>query len=108
MFFSHYYNRNSLPELQVLADDCAARYRRVIVCNDDIPFEQDGWRDNEVWRGRMQGMVLHDLAVRGIPFHVVSGSFDERVEQVPAILPGGPVNEYEPIASLGPRPTVPT
>jgi HTH-type transcriptional regulator, transcriptional repressor of NAD biosynthesis genes len=88
MFFSHYYNRSSLPELRALADQCASRYRHVIVCNDDIPFEQDGWRDNEVWRGRMQGMVLHDLAVRDIAFHVVSGSVDERIDQVRSILGG--------------------
>lgn len=86
MFFSHYYNRGSLPELRHLAEECAARYRHVIVCDDDIPFEQDGWRDNDVWRGRMQGMVLHDLDVRGIPYHVASGSLDERVAQVRSIL----------------------
>jgi HTH-type transcriptional regulator, transcriptional repressor of NAD biosynthesis genes len=108
MFFSHYYNRNSLPELQALADDCAARYRHVIVCNDDIPFEQDGWRDNEVWRSRMQGMVLHDLAVRRIPFHVVSGTLDERVEQVRSILDGSTADGPKPITSLGPRRAEPT
>lgn len=88
MFFSHYYNRESLPELHRLADDCASRYAHVIVCDDDIPFEQDGWRDNLVWRGRMQGMVLHDLAVRGIRYDIVSGSLDQRVAQVRAVLEG--------------------
>jgi HTH-type transcriptional regulator, transcriptional repressor of NAD biosynthesis genes len=86
MFFSHYYNRESRPELRALAADCGQRYHHVIVCDDDIPFEQDGWRDNEVWRGRMQGMVLHDLAVRGISYSTVRGSLDERVEQVSALL----------------------
>jgi NadR type nicotinamide-nucleotide adenylyltransferase len=104
MFFSHYYNRDSLPELRRLADDCAARYRHVIVCDDDIPFEQDGWRDNEVWRGRMQGMVLHDLAARRIPSHVVSGSLDERVAQVRSILAGELVRSPRQIHTLGPRP----
>jgi NadR type nicotinamide-nucleotide adenylyltransferase len=86
MFFSHYYNRGSLPALRRMADECAARYQRVVVCDDDIPFEQDGWRDNVVWRGRMQGMVLHDLDVRGIPYAIVRGSLDERVEQVTSLL----------------------
>lgn len=103
MFFSHYYNRSSLPELRDLADECAVRYRHVIVCDDDIPFEQDGWRDNEAWRARMQGMVLHDLAVRRIPFHVVRGSLDERVGQVRSILYGAKDGAHLPIASLGPR-----
>jgi NadR type nicotinamide-nucleotide adenylyltransferase len=104
MFFSHYYNRGSLPELRELADECAARYRHVIVCDDDIPFEQDGWRDNEVWRGRMHGMVLHDLATRRIPYHVVSGSLNERVAQVRQILAGEHVTSPQRIRALGPRP----
>jgi len=87
LFFSHYYNRDSLPELRRLADACCERYNLVIVCDDDIPFEQDGWRDNSVWRGRMQGMVLHDLRVRGIDFHIVSGTLDARLEQVANLLP---------------------
>ena len=57
MFFSHYYDRDSLPELRRLADECVNRYRHHIVCDDDIPFEQDGWRDNDVWRARMHGTV---------------------------------------------------
>lgn len=105
MFFSHYYNRDSLPELRRLADECASRYRHVIVCDDDIPFEQDGWRDNVVWRGRMQGMVLHDLAARHIPFQIVSGSLDERVAQVRSILGGQAVGSPRQVDSLGPRPT---
>jgi HTH-type transcriptional repressor of NAD biosynthesis genes len=105
MFFSHYYNRDSLPELRALADDCAARYRHVIVCDDDIPFEQDGWRDTAEWRTRMQGMVLHDLAVRGIHYHLVRGTLDERVAQVMAIL-HDETSVSTPAArgSTGPRP----
>ncbi|MGE0309818.1 MAG: AAA family ATPase, partial [Acidimicrobiia bacterium] len=30
MFYSHYYNRESLPELRALADECRSRYRHVI------------------------------------------------------------------------------
>ena len=86
MFFSHYYNRDSDPRLRALAEDCPTRYRHVFVCDDDIPFEQDGWRDNAVWRGRMQSMVLHDLAVRGIAYTTVHGALDERVAQVMAEL----------------------
>ena len=79
MFFSHYYDRDSLPELRRLADECRTRYRHHIVCDDDIPFEQDGWRDNAIWRARMQGMVLHDLAVREIPYVIVGGGLRSRV-----------------------------
>lgn len=104
MFFSHYYNRDSLPALRQLAHECSGRYRHVIVCDDDIPFEQDGWRDNAEWRGRMQGMVLHDLATRCTPFHVVRGTLADRVSQVRSILAGHQATPPERIESLGPRP----
>ena len=86
MFFSHYYNRDSVLAVRALAAECSERYRHVFVCDDDIPFEQDGWRDNAVWRGRMQGMVLHDLAVRGIGYHIVSGDLEQRVATVANVL----------------------
>ena len=101
MFFSHYYNRDSRPDLRKLADDCRIRYQHVIVCADDIPFEQDGWRDNLVWRGRMQGMVVHDLAVRGISHSTVHGSLEQRVEQVKAILAGTYTSSAEQRHALG-------
>jgi HTH-type transcriptional regulator, transcriptional repressor of NAD biosynthesis genes len=105
MFFSHYYNRGSRPELRALAEDCRNRYRHVIVCDDDIPFEQDGWRDSELWRGRMQGMVLHDLDVRGIEYSIVRGSVGERIEQVAALLAGLQAEaDVVPQRSLGPGP----
>jgi len=37
-------------------------------------------------RGLMQGMVLHDLAIRGINYHVVSGGLEQRVATVRAVL----------------------
>ena len=105
MFFSHYYNRDSRPELQSLADACAGRYRHVFVCDDDIPFEQDGWRDEPAWRARMQGMVLHDLAVRRIPYTVVSGPLEARVQAVTAALRGAAVAPPDGKSwSLGPKP----
>jgi HTH-type transcriptional regulator, transcriptional repressor of NAD biosynthesis genes len=82
MFFSHYYNRDSLPALHDYANECRQRYAHVFVCDDDIPFEQDGWRDTLEWRTRMQGMVLHDLRVRSVPFTIVSGSLEQRVAAV--------------------------
>jgi HTH-type transcriptional regulator, transcriptional repressor of NAD biosynthesis genes len=103
LFFSYYYNQGGLKELHDLANVCAKRYHHVFVCADDIPFEQDGWRDNETWRARMQGMVLHDLDSRGIHYTVVRGSLEERVEQVKTILSGGKVQTVSPTKHLGPK-----
>lgn len=99
LFFSYYYNQGGLPALHQLANECKERYHYVFVCADDIPFEQDGWRDNALWRGRMQGLVLHDLDCRGIEYHLVYGSLAERVEQVKGVLAG----QTLPIATLPPR-----
>ncbi len=86
LFFSYYYNRGGLPELHHLAQKCKNRYAHVFLCEDDIPFEQDGWRDNAVWRGRMQGMILYDLEARGIGYTRISGTLEERVARVKAVL----------------------
>jgi HTH-type transcriptional regulator, transcriptional repressor of NAD biosynthesis genes len=104
LFFSYYYNQGGLAELHQLANDCKNRYHHVFVCADDIPFEQDGWRDNTVWRSRMQGMVLHDLDSRGIHYTVVSGNLEQRVQQVKTVLAGGNIQTISEIKHLGPKP----
>jgi nicotinamide riboside kinase len=70
------------------ADDCKARYAHTFVCADDIPYEEQAVRENEAWRGRIQQLVLADLAARGIPYTIVRGSVEERAEQVRRVLEG--------------------
>jgi HTH-type transcriptional regulator, transcriptional repressor of NAD biosynthesis genes len=104
LFFSYYYNQGGLLTLHMLANECKGRYHHVFVCADDIPFEQDGWRDNEIWRARMQGMVLHDLDSRGIHYTILRGSLEERVEQVKTVLAGGKIQTVLQPKNLGPKP----
>jgi HTH-type transcriptional regulator, transcriptional repressor of NAD biosynthesis genes len=104
LFFSYYYNQGGSAELHHLANDCKNRYHHVFVCADDIPFTQDGWRDNEVWRGRMQGMVLHDLESRGIHYTVVTGSLEQRIRQVKSVLAGELLTIKSSAKQLGPKP----
>ena len=113
MMFSHLYDRDSLDELRLLAAECADRYALTLVCDDDIAFEQDGWRDTDDWRGRMQGLVLADLAVREIPYVVVSGDLEQRLATATAALTGAitpslhpPVHPVHP-GDLGPRSEAP-
>jgi HTH-type transcriptional regulator, transcriptional repressor of NAD biosynthesis genes len=86
MFLGYAYEGDGLPELTELAKDAETRYHRVFVCADDIPFEQDGWRDDAVWRSRAQRLVRYDLAVRGVPYTMVTGSLEHRVSQVKTAL----------------------
>jgi len=88
MMFSHLYEGDSEDELREMAGLCDARYGWWVLCDDDIPFDQDGWRDSEEWRGRMQGIITADLATRGIEYVTVSGSIEERVSKVKAFLAG--------------------
>ncbi|MES2148807.1 MAG: AAA family ATPase [Pseudomonadota bacterium] len=64
------------------ADECRTRYEHHFVCGDEIAFEQDGVRENEAWRARIQKLVLEDLAARDIAYAMVSGTVQERSLQV--------------------------
>jgi HTH-type transcriptional regulator, transcriptional repressor of NAD biosynthesis genes len=86
MFWCYAYEGNGLPELTDLAQSAEMRYDHVFVCNDDIPFVQDGWRDDAVWRSRQQSLILYDLTVRGVPYTIVSGSLEDRLVQVEKVL----------------------
>ena len=110
MMFSHLYDRDSLDELRCLASECAGRYALTLVCDDDIAFEQDGWRDTDDWRARMQGLILADLAVREIPYVVVSGDLEQRLSTATAALAGAITPSLHPPrhhGNLGPRAEVP-
>lgn len=73
-------------ELLQYADDCRERYAHHFVCADDIPYEQDGARENQAWRTRIQALVLDDLKARDIPYTMVRGSVEERAAQVRSVL----------------------
>jgi nicotinamide riboside kinase len=76
-------------ELLRYADDCRQRYAHHFVCADDIPFEQDGVRESEDWRTRIQKLVLADLDAREIPYTIVHGTVEERAAQVRRVLEAG-------------------
>ncbi|MBW8481342.1 AAA family ATPase [Actinomadura parmotrematis] len=58
-----------------------------------VPFEQDGWRDGESVRGRMDGRFRAELARRGLPHVAVTGPHEARlaaaVDAVDALLAKG-------------------
>jgi HTH-type transcriptional regulator, transcriptional repressor of NAD biosynthesis genes len=77
-----------------LARAAETRYHHVFLLADDIPFEQDGWRDGTLWRSRSQSIIKYDLRSRGVHFTAILGDFESRVNQVRAVLEGRvlPVN----------------
>ena len=71
-----------------LARAAETRYHHVFLLADDIPFEQDGWRDGALWRSRSQSIIKYDLRSRGVHFTQISGDLESRVNQVRAVLEG--------------------
>jgi HTH-type transcriptional regulator, transcriptional repressor of NAD biosynthesis genes len=71
-----------------LARAAETRYHHVFLLADDIPFEQDGWRDGTLWRTRSQSIIKYDLRSRGVHFTPISGDLESRVNQVRAVLEG--------------------
>lgn len=86
LFFSYYYNGSALRTLHAIADHCLMRYDHYLVCDTDIPFEQDGWRDTEVLREKSQRMILMDLNNRGVSYRLVSGNMTARTQIVMEVL----------------------
>src|SRR5262245_1528790 len=73
-------------EVRAYADRCKARYAHTFLCAADIPFEQDGTRVHPQVRRYMDGAIRNDLAIRGIPYHVVGGPLEARIEGVLRVL----------------------
>ncbi|MFL6676335.1 MAG: AAA family ATPase [Massilia sp.] len=73
-------------ELLRYADECKQRYAHHFVCADDIPFEQDGVREGDAWRRRIQKLVLEDLDARGINYTMLRGTIEQRAAQVRRVL----------------------
>ena len=79
--FSYLMTGTALPEVLADADACKERYARVLVCDDELPFEQDGWRANINVRAVHQRLLLYELSIRGIVYQMLTGSPEERLQQ---------------------------
>jgi len=88
--FCYGHIQHAPPELLTIADACATRYAHTFVCEDDIPFVQDGWRDSPAWRSRIQALVLQDLRNRKIPYTALRGSMEERLGRLHIALAAAP------------------
>lgn len=84
--FSRYYHDRAHPDLVRLADQCRDRYDLVFFCASDIPYDDTWDRSGEVFRSVMQRRIESDLQARQRPFHVVTGSVEDRCGQVAAKL----------------------
>lgn len=80
--FANYYHRNAHPKLETLADIHANRYDLCFLCDTDIPYDDTWDRSGDANREVMQKQIIADLHCRKIPYVVLNGSVEERVNQV--------------------------
>lgn len=84
--FSKWYHGEIDGRLERLMLRNAQRYDVFILCDDDIPFEDEPGRGGPEGRQRLQRMTESWLDSKGVPYYRVSGSVEERVDQVIDIL----------------------
>ena len=84
--FSHYYHGTVAPRLAELAVQAQSRYDIVLVCDTDIPYDDTWDRSGDTNRRVFQKQILSDLLVRKVPYFLLSGDLESRVQQVKHIL----------------------
>lgn len=84
--FSLAYHGAVAPRLAELALQTHTRYDLIIVCDSDIPHEDTWDRSGDGERQVFQKQILADLQVRKLPFIVVSGDLDTRLQRVADLL----------------------
>jgi NadR type nicotinamide-nucleotide adenylyltransferase len=84
--FSEYYHGDTLPRLRELASETKERYELVILCGDDIAYDDTEDRSGEANRADFQKATIAELNELGIEYHKVTGSVQERISEVSRIL----------------------
>jgi HTH-type transcriptional regulator, transcriptional repressor of NAD biosynthesis genes len=84
--FSMYYHGYAAPRLVELAEKAFLRYDLVFLCDNDIPYDDTWDRSGETNRQVFQKRVISDLNRRKIPYFVLSGSLEARLQTVKDIL----------------------
>ncbi len=85
-FLAFAYEGDAPEAVMQIAKEAETRYQYVFLCGADIVFEQDGWRDDAVWRSRAQNMVRYDLRVRDVYCQEIFGDLKTRFEKVRKII----------------------
>lgn len=83
LFYSLYLFGRAEEKLYELA---RRPYDIVVLCSADIPFIQDGTRQDEAFRQLQQEWYERELRYRGITFLSVSGTIAQRIEQILLVL----------------------
>lgn len=72
------------PEVEAIANQ--RRYDLYLLAGDEIPFEQDGWRDGEHIRHWMHKRFVEELTAGNRPWRHLTGSLPERLKQAVSLI----------------------
>lgn len=84
--FSLYYHGIAAPRLVELAKQAISRYDLVFVCDADIPYDDTWDRSGDTNRLVFQKQIIGDLIVRKLPFFVLQGDIEMRIQYVKRVL----------------------
>jgi len=75
------------PDVALAALVASHRYDLTLVTAPDAPWEADGLqRESDAVRQRVHQLLLAELTVRQMPYHLVSGTLEQRLRQVASLL----------------------
>lgn len=84
--FAMDYHGKATQYLTQLALENAQRYDLFFLCDDDIPYDDTWDRSGEQKRHIFHKQIIADLERRKIPFIVLKGNLEERIQKVDNIL----------------------
>jgi len=79
--YSFYYHDSSSKRLKRMSAECD-RYDYLVLCDTDIPFEDDGVRSGDGTRQEIQDHTMKILNRENLDYVLVSGSVEDRIEGV--------------------------
>lgn len=80
--FAQHYHQRALPELDRLATESWARYTLIVLCDNDIPYDDTWERSGDANRQEFQDFLSDYLYEHEISFVSARGSVKNRVEIV--------------------------
>lgn len=84
--FSMYYHDKALPRLAELARATLSRYDIFFLCGTDIPYDETWDRSGDANRQVFQQQIKADLLNRRIPFIMLMGTLDTRMQNIADVL----------------------
>lgn len=91
-FAKHYHNQ-ALAELEKLAKQSWQRYELVVLCGDEIPYDDTWERSGDANRHEFQCFIKNYLEQHQIPYLLVSGSLAQRTRVILQALEVTPTAE---------------